>query len=168
MLEVFLTFLRLGALSFGGGMANLPEMARLLLARGWITPQTFADGFALGQFVPGPNMMAVFFYGYSALGLAGGVAALLGMFAPGVIGAFLILAGWKSISSTQWSRVLRRVLVPLGLGLTSSTLLTLFQLSVDSWLWAAVALISGWLVYRGVAVWMIIAGGAVLGLLLGS
>lgn len=168
MLEVFLTFLRLGALSFGGGMANLPEMARLLLARGWITPQTFADGFALGQFVPGPNMMAVFFYGYSALGLVGGVAALLGMFAPGILGAFLILAGWKSISGTRWSRVLRRVLVPLGLGLTSSTLLTLFQLSVDSWLWAAVALLSGWLVYRGVAVWMIIAGGAVLGLLMGG
>lgn len=168
MLEVFLTFLRLGALSFGGGLANLPEMLRLLLAKGWVTPQTFADGFALGQFVPGPNMMAVYFYGYSALGMAGGSAALLGMFIPGVVGALLILVGWKSISGTRWSKVLRRALVPLGLGLTASTLLTLFHLSIDSWGWAAVALLSGWLIHRGVAVWIVMAGGAILGLLLGS
>ena len=95
MFEVFLTFLRFGALSFGGGMANLPEMARVLLANGWVSRQAFADGFAMGQFVPGPNMLAVLFYGLSAAGFAGAIAALLGMFLPGAVGAMLLVRGWQ-------------------------------------------------------------------------
>jgi hypothetical protein len=39
-------------------MANLPKMARVIIGNGWVTGQEFADGFALGQFVPGPNMLA--------------------------------------------------------------------------------------------------------------
>lgn len=165
--EVFLTFLRFGVLSFGGGMANLPEMSRVLLANGWLTRREFADGFALGQFVPGPNMLAVLFYGLSAAGVGGAFAAMLGMFLPGAVGAVALVHGWEWMRRAHWSRALRRALVPIAMGLSASTILVLAQVSLNSLVGFAVAGLATFLVYRGVNVVVVIAGGAVLGLLVG-
>ncbi|GIW29466.1 MAG: chromate transporter [Meiothermus sp.] len=166
-LEVFLAFLRFGVLSFGGGMANLPEMARVIIGNGWVTRQEFADGFALGQFVPGPNMLAVLFYGLSAAGLGGALAAALGMFLPGAVGAMWLVWGWAWMSRAQWSRALRKALVPISMGLSASMVLVLVQLSVDSLFWGLGVLLACYLIYRGVSVVIVIAGGGLLGLLTG-
>ncbi|WP_299431062.1 chromate transporter [uncultured Meiothermus sp.] len=165
-LEVFLAFLRFGVLSFGGGMANLPEMARVIIGNGWVTRQEFADGFALGQFVPGPNMLAVLFYGLGAAGLPGALAAMLGMFLPGAVGAMLLVRGWEWMAKAQWSRALRKALVPISMGLSASMVLVLIQLSVDSLFWGGVLVLAGLLIYRGASVVLVIAGGALLGLLI--
>ncbi|WP_018467697.1 chromate transporter [Calidithermus timidus] len=163
-LEVFLTFLRLGLVSFGGGMANLPEMARILIAKGWVTPQQFADGFAMGQFVPGPNMLAVVFYGLSAGGLVGAVAAALGMFLPGAMGAILLVHGWEWMARARWSRALRKALVPVSMGLSASMLLVLIQLGIDS-LWGfALMGLATWLIYRGANILAVMVAGGALGL----
>ncbi len=167
VLEVFLAFLRFGVLSFGGGMANLPEMARVIIGNGWVTPQAFADGFALGQFVPGPNMLAVLFYGLSAAGFAGALAAALGMFLPGAVGAMWLVVGWRWMARTRWSRALRRALVPISMGLSASMVLVLIQLSVETLFWGLGIWLACWLIYREVGVGLVIAGGAVLGLLMG-
>lgn len=166
-LEVFLAFLRFGVLSFGGGMANLPEMARVIIGNGWVTGQEFADGFALGQFVPGPNMLAVLFYGLSAAGLPGAVVAMLGMFLPGAVGAMWLVKGWEWMARARWSRALRKALVPISMGLSASMVLVLVQLSVESLLWGGGVLLACLLIYRGVGVVIVIAGGALLGLLMG-
>ncbi|RDI95359.1 chromate transporter [Meiothermus sp. QL-1] len=167
LLQVFLTFLRFGLLSFGGGMANLPEMARVLIAHGWVTPQTFADGFALGQFVPGPNMLAVIFYGLSAAGLPGAIAALVGMFAPGALGAMGLVRGWQWMARARWSRAVRKALVPISVGLSGSMFLVLVQVGIDGVGWLLAMLLAAFLIYRGVPVAWVIAGGALLGLAVG-
>ncbi|AWR85315.1 chromate transporter [Meiothermus taiwanensis] len=167
ILEVFLAFLRFGVLSFGGGMANLPEMARVIIGNGWVTRQEFADGFALGQFVPGPNMLAVLFYGLSAAGLGGALAAALGMFLPGAVGAMWLVWGWAWMSKARWSRALRKALVPISMGLSASMVLVLVQLSVDTLFWGLGVLVACYLIYRGLGVVWVIAGGGLLGLLLG-
>jgi chromate transporter len=165
-LEVFLTFLRIGMVSFGGGMANLPEMSRILIGKGWVTPQGFADGFALGQFVPGPNMLAVLFYGWSAAGWVGTLAAALGMFLPGAIGAMLLVRGWQWMSKAQWSRALRKALVPISMGLAGSMLVVLVQLSLESALWVLITAVATYLIHRGTNLLAVIAGGGAVGLLL--
>lgn len=165
-LEIFLTFFRLGLISFGGGMANLPEMARVLTARGWVTPREFADGFALGQFVPGPNMLAVVFYGLKAGGLGGALAALLGMFLPGATGATLLVHVREWMARARWSRALRRALVPIGMGLSFSVLLTLVQMGVDSLGSLLLVGLSAFLIYRGKGILPVLLAGAVLGFLL--
>ncbi len=167
VLEVFLAFLRFGVLSFGGGMANLPEMARVIIGNGWVTGQAFADGFALGQFVPGPNMLAVVFYGLSAAGLPGVLAAMLGMFLPGALGAMGLVKGWEWMAKARWSRALRKALVPISMGLGASMVLVLIQLGVDTLFWGGGMLLACYLVYRGVPVWVVIGGGALLGLWVG-
>lgn len=164
-LEIFLTFLRIGSVSFGGGMANLPEMSRILIGNDWVTRQEFADGFALGQFVPGPNMLAVLFYGVSAGGFAGALAAVLGMFSPGAIGAMLLVRGWQWMSRAQWSRALRKTLVPISMGLSGSMLVVLVQLSIESVLWGLITLVATYLIHRGTNILAVIAGGGLLGLM---
>lgn len=165
-LEVFFTFLRLGLVSFGGGMANLPEMARVLIAKGWVTPQQFADGFAMGQFVPGPNMLAVVFYGLSACGPVGAVAAALGMFLPGATGAILLVRGWEWMARARWSRALRKALVPVSMGLSASMLLVLIELGLDSLGGFALMGLATLLIYRGANILAIMLAGGVLGLVI--
>ncbi len=164
-LEVLGVFLRFGLISFGGGMVLLPEMARTLLARGWLTEREFVDGFALGQFVPGPNMLAVLFYGLKAAGWAGALAAGMGMFLPGALGAILLARVTAWMERARWSRALAQALVPIGLGLTAGTILTLVELSVDSLLGGVIVLASLWALRRGVSPLWVLLAGALLGIL---
>ena len=81
VLDIFLTFVRLGLTGFGG--TNLAEMERLLVGQhGWIDARTFANGFALGQLMPGPNLLAVTHYGLVIAGGWGAAAATVGLLRP--------------------------------------------------------------------------------------
>src|SRR5579875_2107952 len=72
--EVLAAFLRLGCTSFGGPVAHIGYFrATFVQRRGWLSEQSFADLFALCQFMPGPAS--------SQLGMAIGLrrAGALGM-----------------------------------------------------------------------------------------
>jgi chromate transporter len=54
LISLFLAFVRIGSLSFGGGYAMLPFLQRELVEkRGWVTNDDLTDYFALGQCTPG-------------------------------------------------------------------------------------------------------------------
>lgn len=126
VLELFWLFFRLSLLSFGGALGILPELERELVGvRGWITPRAFSDGYALAQFSPGPNMLAVVFYGYHVSGLLGAVAALLGMFAPAAIITGVMAHAWGLLGDAPWPRAIRSALLPVGAGLALGGALTL-------------------------------------------
>jgi chromate transporter len=108
----------------------------------------------------------VLFYGLSAAGLPGALAAMLGMFLPGAVGAMLLVPGWEWMSQAHWSRALRKALVPISMGLSASMVLVLIQLGVNSLFWGGVLVLAGLLIYRGASVVLVIAGGALLGLLI--
>jgi len=95
-LDLFLTFARVGACTFGGGYAMLPILQREVVEnKGWCTDEELTDYFAIGQCTPG--VIAVntsTFVGAKRKGVLGGVVATLGMVFPSlviitVIAAFL-------------------------------------------------------------------------------
>ncbi len=132
-LTVFLEFLRYGAFSFGGGVAMLSEMSRSLVTQlHWVTTREFTDGFALGQFVPGPNMLAMMFYGFRAGGLAGAFAGFFGMFLPGAIASSVLARVWERIKTSKWSWAIRAALLPVGLGLSAGGVLSLARAAFSS------------------------------------
>jgi chromate transporter len=132
-LTVLLEFLRYGILSFGGGVAMLSEMSRSLVTeRHWLSTREFTDGFALGQFVPGPNMLAMMFYGFRTAGLAGAFAGFLGMFLPGAIASSLLARVWKRRKVSKWSWAIRAALLPIGLGLSAGGVLSLTRAAFSS------------------------------------
>jgi chromate transporter len=130
---VLLEFLRYGVLSFGGGVAMLSEMSRSLVTeRHWLTTREFTDGFALGQFVPGPNMLAMMFYGFRVAGLAGAFAGFLGMFLPGALASAALDRVWARIKISRWSWAIRAALLPIGLGLSAGGVLSLTRAAFSS------------------------------------
>jgi chromate transporter len=147
-LAIFLEFLRFGALSFGGGIAMITEIKRVLVTeRGWLEARVFVDGWSLGQFVPGPNMLAMIFYGYRIGGVPAGLLAWLGMFTPGALLGMVSARVWARLRDAIWARALRATLLPIGFGLSAGGVLTLAQNSLSSAVSVILALAIAGLVY---------------------
>ncbi len=93
--ELFLTFMQVGGLTFGGGYAMLPILQREVVEkRGWATDEELTDYFAVGQCTPG--IIAVntaTFVGQKQAGVLGGIVATLGIVAPSLV-IISVLAGF--------------------------------------------------------------------------
>ena len=78
--ELYLAFVRIGAVTFGGGYAMLPILERELVdKRGWTTTEDLMDYFAIGQCTPGIIALNVStFIGHKRKGTAGALAATIG------------------------------------------------------------------------------------------
>lgn len=94
LVELYLAFLKIGAFTFGGGLAMMPIMQRELIEkRGWITEEELIDYFAIGQSTPGIIAVNVAtFVGYKKLGWFGGIIGTLGVVTPSWV-IIMLLAG---------------------------------------------------------------------------
>ena len=94
LLELFLTFAKIGVMTFGGGMAMLPILEREVVQnKHWATEEELVDYFAIGQCTPG--IIAVntsTFIGQKQKGIPGGIVATLGVVFPSLV-IITILAG---------------------------------------------------------------------------
>ena len=93
-LKIFWAFMKVGALTFGGGYAMLPILQREVVEKkGWVTEEEVTDYFAIGQCTPG--IIAVntaTFVGQKRKGAMGGITATLGVVFPSLV-IITILAG---------------------------------------------------------------------------
>jgi chromate transporter len=85
--EVFVAFLRLGCISFGGPIAHLGYFRDAFVERRkWLTEASYAEVIALAQSMPGPASSQVgFAIGLLRAGWLGGLAAWTGFTAPSAI-----------------------------------------------------------------------------------
>ena len=100
LLDLFITFVRIGICTFGGGYAMLPMLQRELVdKKGWTTEEELLDYFAIGQCTPG--IIAVntaTFVGYKVKKVSGGITATFGVVAPSVIIITIIAAVLSSFA----------------------------------------------------------------------
>ena len=89
ILDMFLTFFKIGAFTFGGGYAMIPIIVKEVVEKkNWITNEEFMDAIAIAQASPGSMAVNSSIYvGYKLKGLKGAIACLLGT----VIPSFLII-----------------------------------------------------------------------------
>ena len=109
MIEVFLTFLRLGCLSFGGPVAHIGYFRREFVERrNWCSEQAFAELVALAQTIPGPASSQIgFAIGILRRGLPGGIAAWLGFTLPSAILMIAFALLGDSLATTRaWPTVI--------------------------------------------------------------
>ena len=87
LLDLFLTFARIGGLTFGGGYAMLPMLQREVVERrGWATEEELMDYYAIGQCTPGVIAVnTATFIGSKNKGVLGGIAATLGVVFPSLV-----------------------------------------------------------------------------------
>ena len=94
LLEMYLTFAKVGVMTFGGGYAMLPILQREVVEnKHWATEEEIADYFAIGQCTPGViavNTATVI--GKKYAGNLGGVVTTLGVVTPSII-IITLLAG---------------------------------------------------------------------------
>lgn len=86
-LELYWTFVKIGSLTFGGGIAMLPMMqSELIDKKNWVTEDEILDYYAVGQSTPGIIAVNVAtFVGYKEGGILGGIIATLGIITPSIV-----------------------------------------------------------------------------------
>ncbi len=91
-LRLFLSFLQIGAFSFGGGYAALPLIRHQVVeANGWLQLSEFTDLITISQMTPGPIAVnSATFVGLKVAGIPGAVVCTLGCVLPSCILVSLI------------------------------------------------------------------------------
>ena len=81
MLELYMTFMKIGAMMFGGGYSMLPLLVRELVdKKRWCTEEEILDYFSLAQCTPGVIAInSATFVGYKLGKFLGGIVASLGV-----------------------------------------------------------------------------------------
>ena len=102
LLSLFLSFAKVGVLTFGGGYAMIPILEREIVDRqGWASSEELMDYYAVGQCTPGVIAVnTATFIGYKMAGVAGGIAATLGIVFPSVVIISLIAGILTSFSDS--------------------------------------------------------------------
>lgn len=93
LIFLFLTFLEIGTVSFGGGYGMISLIREKVLQYGWLSESDFLNFIAVSESTPGPlavNMAT--FIGSSQAGLAGAAAATLGVVLPSFVIILMIAA----------------------------------------------------------------------------
>ncbi|MBO4498223.1 MAG: chromate transporter [Lachnospiraceae bacterium] len=87
VLTLFLTFLKIGAFTFGGGYAMIALLEEEFVGRRkWLTHEEFLDIIAIGESTPGPLAInSATFIGYRQAGFFGSLCSTLGVVIPSVI-----------------------------------------------------------------------------------
>lgn len=104
LFELFLTFAKVGLLTFGGGYAMLPILQREIVEnKKWVSEEELMDYFAIGQCTPG--IIAVntaTFVGKKRRGIFGGIFATLGIIFPSLIIIMLLAGVIEAFSHIEW------------------------------------------------------------------
>lgn len=91
-LQLFLSFLQIGALSFGGGYASMPLIeAQIVTGHGWLTMTEFSNLVTIAEMTPGPIAVnAATFVGTKVAGVLGALVATAGCILPACVLVTLI------------------------------------------------------------------------------
>lgn len=116
--ELFITFLKIGFVSFGGGYAVIPLIQYKVEQEQWMLSTSFQEAVSLAGMAPGPiatNLAALI--GYHAFGIWGAIASTIGMILPSLIVIVLLAALFYRIHQNKWVKSSFYGLRPIIFGL---------------------------------------------------
>lgn len=133
-LQLFWTFFKIGALTFGGGYAMIPLVQDAVVTNDWLTEEAFLNFIAVAESTPGPIAVNMATYigsiqGRAYFGLIGGlfgsIVATLGVVLPSFVIILMIVALIKNFVKYAPVQAVLRGIRPVALALILSTGLTL-------------------------------------------
>lgn len=142
--ELFISFMKIGAFTFGGGYAMLPMIQREIVDnKKWATYEEILDYFAVAQCTPGVIAVnTATFVGHKIKGIWGGIIATLGVVFVPVIIISLIAAALKSVAHME---IIQNAMWGIRIAVCATiavSLLGILKKSVNGWFGAAVFLVS--------------------------
>jgi chromate transporter len=167
--RLFASFLKVGSVVFGSGYVLLAFLrAEFVDQLHWLTEQQLIDAVAVGQFTPGPVFTTATFIGFLLAGIPGAFCATVGIFLPGFV---LVAASGPWIPRIRKSRYASAVLDGVVAGSLALMAVVAWQLgraSITDWLTILLAVSSGVLLKFKVNSAWLIAGAALIGLIVQS
>ena len=103
LIQLFLTFARIGGFTFGGGYAMLPMIQREIVQnKKWATEEEVMNYYAVGQCTPGVIAVnTATFIGYKCKGIVGAIFATLGVIFPSIVIITVIAAFIRNFLSYE-------------------------------------------------------------------
>lgn len=127
-LELFLTFLQVGAFSFGGGYGMIALIREKVLMYGWLSEEELLNMIAVAESTPGPiavNMAT--FVGSAQGGFFGALLATLGVVLPSFIIILLIASLIRNLLKYAGVKAFLGGIRPCVVGLILATAVTMFM-----------------------------------------
>lgn len=123
--ELFWTFLKIGAFTFGGGYAMLPLVQEQVLSHGWISLEELVNFIAVSESTPGSFAVNVSTYvGTEAAGFLGALCATFGVVLPSFVIILLVAGCFEKFRSSLVVQGLMNGLKPAVIGLIGSAVIT--------------------------------------------
>lgn len=178
ILKLYLIFLKIGMMAFGGGYAVIPLINEFVVKEnGWMTPQEFLDLISISQMTPGPIAInSATFVGQKVGGIVGSIFATAGVVTFQFI--LMMILGYFLFSKNKTFKLLDWMLNGIKAGVVSLILITAISLFFESVfpngfsiakisISAAVCFVLGIvLYYKKVDLLKLIGMGAILGIVL--
>jgi chromate transporter len=166
LLEIFWSFMKIGAFTFGGGYAMIPLIQHeVIVRRRWLDDTTFSDLLTLAQAAPGPiSLNTAVFVGYKQRGYGGALAAVLGVVLPSFFIILAVALFFAGMRDNVWVDAAFRGMRPAVVALIVAPIIGLAR--GMHWTLISVAAATSLVVwYFGISpVWLLIAG-AIAGVL---
>jgi chromate transporter len=166
--QLFLLFLKVGAVLYGSGYVLLAFLHSDLVVRlGWMTDQQLIDAIAIGQLTPGPILTTATFIGYVLAGVPGAILATVGIFLPSFIFVAILNPLVPRMRDSEWTAALLDGVNVAALGLMAGVTLIIGRAALVDIPTALVAAVAALLLFRFKVstIWLVL-GAALLGLLL--
>ncbi len=124
--DLFLTFLKIGLFTFGGGYAMLPMIQEEVAAHGWLHQSELIDFIAVSESTPGPFAVNIAtFVGVRTEGIFGGLCATLGVVLPSFVIILFVARFYQKFKSSKLVIGAMNGLKPAVVGLIAAALLSL-------------------------------------------
>ncbi|MDD3368101.1 MAG: chromate transporter [Lachnospiraceae bacterium] len=169
LIDLFLTFAKIGGFTFGGGYAMLPILQREVVEKkGWATEDELMDYYAIGQCTPG--IIAVntaTFIGYRKKGILGGIVATLGCVFPSVIIISIIAAFINNFADIPWvQNVLSGIRVCVCILIFNSVVKLGKKALIDTTTWILFAIVFSLSLFTGISNILLIVAAGVAGIII--
>jgi chromate transporter len=162
---VFLSFLKIGSVLYGGGYVLLAFVQQEFVDRTqWLTSQQLLDAVAIGQFTPGPLFTTATFIGYLVAGNSGAIAGTIGIFLPAFILVPLINPFVAKLRKSPWTSGFLDGVNAASIGLMAAVAWELGRGTlIDIWtIIVAIASLGILLKFpKFNSAWLVMAGGAI-------
>jgi chromate transporter len=163
LLTIASIFLRIGAVTFGGGYVMVPLIeSEVVQARGWLTHREFVEAFALGQITPGPVLVTATFIGYRVAGTLGALVATVSIFLPAFLMTIAAGSSLRRFRENRQVRAFLRGVTPGVVGLLVAAGISIGRAGIHTWLGLtfAVLCVAVLVRFRPNPFWVILGAGA--------
>lgn len=162
-------FLKTGAVLFGSGYVLLAFLRADLVERlGWLTESQLLDAIAVGQITPGPVFTTATFIGYVLGGPGGAALATLGIFLPAFVFVAVSAPLLPRLRASPSAAAFLDAVNVASLALMAAVTWQLSLHALGDWPQVALALAALALLRMRVNSAWLVAGGALIGVLLSA